>query len=363
MAERQTQAPVALSVNEQSPVNEQATTNPGHIDQSGYSKTPLTEELVEAKGLDQDLPNNTEELNAKLEEHPVAFHEGTITTEKPANKRWTVKRGIAAAAIGIATAGGIFGAQKAFGNEYIEGEDGMLYSPDVVATAPMLANEAPASSEKIDTAEQPLDPAITDPEKFATQSYEAILSTTVPFLEERREDSLQKIDEYFASRGEGSIPKREEIIFNTEENMKAQDIERQIAADTYTITDVAQTQPILAENLARAVFKNPTSYQVFVDNDLDGLKHATNMQAFAVSGELNQGDSVGTHEIDGPSLVLLSGNMLLPPKPDGNQPLMNRVVTKYTYDDNKSHYALVYQITEDNPHFIEYPENIVPVEK
>lgn len=352
--ERQTQAPLTTNVTEQSPVNEQATTNPGHIDQLGYSKTPLTEDLVRDKKLDTEIPEDI----STVHEEPVAFREGTITPDTPATNRWSVKRAIAAGAVGLTAVGVLLGVQKIAGNEHIEGEDGMLYSPDVVATDTVLTNEQAGSAEQA-----PLDPATTNPEQFAAQSYEAILSTTVPFLEERREDSLQKIDEYFTSRGEGSIPKRDEIIFNTEENMKAQDIERQIAADTYTITDIALTQPKLAENLARAVFKNSTSYQTFINNDLDGMRHATNMQAFAVSSELNKGDSIGTHIIDGPSLVLLSGNMLLPPKPDGNQPLMNRVVTNYTYGDNKSHYTLVYQITEDNPHFVEYPENIVPVAK
>lgn len=363
MAERRTQAPVALSVTEQSPVNEQATTNPGHIDQSGFSKTPLTEELVEKRELDQNLPNTIEEFKAKIEEHPVAFHEGTITAEKPASKRWTVKRGIAAAAIGIATAGGIFGAQKLFGNEYIEGEDGMLYSPDVVATAPILANEAPASSEKIDTAEQPLDPATTDPEVFAAQSYEAILSETVPLLEERREDSLNKIDEHFASLGQETIPKRDQVVPISEELMFAQDIERNIAADTFTITDIARTQPTLAENLTAALYTDQALRDSLIKDGFNGYSHASRSTVYALSPELDRGSYAG-YTVEGPTFITLTGN--LDPMMSGDSseiPLFNRILEKHTYDGDKVHYSVGYHIQESNNNFIEYPENLAPAAK
>lgn len=363
MAESRTQAPVALSVNEQSPVNEQATTNPGHIDQTGYSKTPLTQELVKERGLDQNLPANTDEMNAKLEEHPVAFREATITPETPAKRRWTVRQALAAVTIGtVVGGGGLLASQNIFGSKHVEGEDGMLYSPDVVATAPVLTNET-TSSEKIDSTEQPLDPATTDPEKFAAQSYEAILSTTVPFLEERREDSLNKIDEHFASLGQETIPKRDQVVPITEELMFAQDIERTIAADTFTITDIARTQPVLAENLSAALYTDQALQDGLIKDGFNGFSHAQRSTVYAISPELDRGSYAG-YTVEGPTLITLTGN--LDPMMSGDSseiPLFNRILEKHVYNGDKVHYSVGYHIQEDNNSFIEYPENLTPAAK
>ncbi len=221
------------------------------------------------------------------------------------------------------------------------------------ATAPVVPGEVKSSSE------QRLDPATTSPDVFAQQPYETILSETVPFLEERREESLRKIDEFYGSLGK-QVPTDDIMFQPTEAKKRALVIERQAAADTYTITDVAMTQPILAENLARAVFRNPTSYEKFTQNDLDGKKHPTRIQVMRVSSELPQGMHFGTQAFEGPSFVLVSNNMDTEYNPDGSLSVMNRVFTEYIYDGDKTHYSLTYQIQEDNPYFTENVEDLTP---
>ena len=231
--------------------------------------------------------------------------------------------------------------------------DGKTLESDVVAASP---------SGQASTAKHPLDPATTDPVVFANQSYEAILSTTVPILEDRRVESLQKIDSFFATSAEGTLPKREDITLPTEENMRAQDIERTIAADKWTITEVALTNSGLARNLALALFNNENLYNAFVAEDLDGSIHATRTGVIAVSPELLQG-RIRARTIDGPSRVILVidyDRYFATGQPE-EMPMFNRVVTNYTYDGGKAHYSIVDQIQQYDPAFTEYPDNLTPI--
>lgn len=234
------------------------------------------------------------------------------------------------------------------GNEYIEGEDGML-TPEAMVTAPF---ESDSSRER-------LDPATTDPGLFARQPYEVILSETVPILEQRRTDSLAKIDAYFASLDRPSIPKVDEIENPTPENKAAQLIQRNIAADIYTVTDISRSQPVYAKNLARAIFVDATLYEKFV-HGFDGKKHAQRFSVVAVSPELTTG-KVGSFTVTEPSLVMLVTNMDATVDGDPNvNPLLNDIVSRFSYGDGATHHAVTFRMQRDNPNFVDYPENLAP---
>lgn len=229
---------------------------------------------------------------------------------------------------------------------------------DVVIDGETLQSEAPNDPPQRDEA-QPLDPATTDPEAFQNQSYEQILETTVPILEDRRAQSLNQIDAYFRDAGKSGLPARDAIENPTPENMAAQDIERDIAADTFTITEIAQTNVAFAKNLARALYRDEGVYNKFVGEDLDGMKHATRASVIAVSPELPRGSKVGTYTATEPTLVLLTTDMnrTLPDDPN-THPIFNRVVSRFTFNGSDSHYAVVFQMQSDNSNFVDYPERL-----
>jgi hypothetical protein len=89
------------------------------------------------------------------------------------------------------------------------------------------------------------------------------------------------------------------------------------------------------------------------------MKHAVRGSVVAVSPELNQG-IIGGYTISEPTLVLLTTNMdeHLADNPNAS-PIFNRFVTKYTYNNDQTHYSVTRQLMSNNPNFVAYPENIV----
>ncbi|MFI2837561.1 hypothetical protein [Mycolicibacterium sp. PDY-3] len=227
---------------------------------------------------------------------------------------------------------------------------------DVVINGETLESRTPGSPVVAADAE-PLDPATTDPDVFKNQPYELILAATVPILEERRSESFAQIANYFRDSNKSGLPSREAIENPTPENMAAQDIERDIAADVRTITEISITNRQLAENLARAVYLDPVTYRAFVDG-FNAKKHYTRSAVVAVSPELTSG-RVGNYVVDSPSLVMLVTDMDRTVAGDPNvSPLFNRIVSKHAYGEGHTHYAVAFQMQADNPNFVDYPERL-----
>ncbi len=317
--------------------------NPGHIEQFDYRKMTLQEAID--KGLVTIPSEPASDLGepARFRENPIAAP--TDSEPKPRNSRRNkIIAGIAAGVIGGGAAFGLF-----------SGSDEKPEAHNSSAVPVATGEAVPGQDEGgVDAKVQPLDPATTDPEVFAEQDYSMVLSEVLPILEEKREDSLEKMNSILDQQNKMRVPDVESADPTIPNNTIGQKMNMDVSADLFSASSEENT--ILGKNLLAGIFKPGTfAYEQTLAQIGNGQGPVMDVSDIvATSQEFTRG-KIGSYTINGVSTyVLLNTNVQT-----GN--MYERVMTKYTSQDSK-HDRYIVELTYDpnDPEFIDTPENYTP---
>lgn len=216
------------------------------------------------KAIDNRLLKNMSEdgdlgIPDRIPQHVIDNPDAGGARELPDKKPSWIKRGIAAT-----VAVGAVGA-AAYGIGYLKtkGEVDALNDArggDVTTSAPA----APGYEGVPDTTEQaPLDMFNTD---ITHEDYGRQLEVTIPYLEERRAQSMQEASNELDLQNRANYLKESELPTDPAKR-KAQIDQNNITADLWTISK--ETNTVLARNLLGAVYwNNPDSNDDAYDNDV-----------------------------------------------------------------------------------------------